>query len=164
MKFILASTSSHKLREFGELFAGTGIDVEAPARTVPVDEDQETFQGNAAKKAREWAIAVGEPCLADDSGLSVDALGGRPGVHSARYAATDPERISRLLAELTGATDRGAAFHCAICVAWPGGREICVTGTTRGEIAEQPAGSGGFGYDPVFLVPEAGRKIGRAHV
>lgn len=157
MRFVLATTSSHKLREFQQLFAGTGIEIEPAPEVVPVDEDQATFEGNAAKKAREWARALGKPCLADDSGLAVDALGGRPGVHSARYADTDAARISRLLTELEGATDRSAAFHCAICVAWPDGKENCVTGRTPGVIAAAPAGGGGFGYDPVFLVPEMGR-------
>lgn len=157
MRVVLASTSPHKLREYQQLFAGTGLEIEAPDRIVLVDEDQGTFEGNAAKKAREWARQLGRPCLADDSGLAVAALGGRPGVHSARYAATDQERIARLLAELSGATDRSAAFHCAICVAWPDGKECCATGRTEGVIAREPSGTGGFGYDPVFYVPEEGR-------
>ncbi len=156
LKIVLASTSAHKLREFQQLFAGTAIEIVPPERTVAVEEDQETFEGNAAKKAREWARAIAQPCLADDSGLAVDALGGRPGVHSARYADSDEARINRLLTELSGKADRSAAFHCAICVAWPDGRELCVTGRTPGVIAERPAGSGGFGYDPVFLLPERG--------
>jgi len=157
VRVVLASTSAHKLREFGQLFAGSALELVAPPRTVDVVEDRDSFAGNAAKKAHEWARALGEPCLADDSGLCVDALGGRPGIHSARYADSDAARIARLQAELGDAADRSAAFHCALCLAWPDGREIAVSGMTRGVIAHEAAGTGGFGYDPVFFVPDPGK-------
>ncbi|MFZ5445718.1 MAG: RdgB/HAM1 family non-canonical purine NTP pyrophosphatase [Myxococcota bacterium] len=120
-----------------------------------VDEDRDTFEGNAAKKAHTFAKATGLWALADDSGLEVDALGGRPGVYSARYAPTEAERITKLLGELEGVPveRRTARFRCALCLAFPDGSERFTTGTCEGAIGFAPRGTHGFGYDPIFELP-----------
>jgi XTP/dITP diphosphohydrolase len=122
-----------------------------------VEEDADTFLGNARKKARALAEAAGLAALADDSGLAVEALGGRPGVRSARYAgpgATDEDNNQRLLEELARvpAGQRGAAFVCAMVLALPGGGEFSAEGRLGGRILEAPRGDRGFGYDPLFVV------------
>jgi XTP/dITP diphosphohydrolase len=120
-------------------------------------EDAETFEENARLKAEHVAAIVGVPVLADDSGLVVDALGGRPGVRSARYApGTDSDRYEKLLGELAGAPadQRTARFVCAMVLARPGAESIVREGTCEGRIGESPRGSGGFGYDPVFVLPD----------
>lgn len=127
-----------------------------------VVEDGETFLDNARKKAHEVARWSGRLTLADDSGLVVDSLGGRPGVHSARYAgesATDEDNRQKLLKEMDGIPEgkRGAAFVCVLVLASPGGEEIVAEGRVEGRIARLPKGEGGFGYDPLFLVPELGK-------
>jgi len=122
-------------------------------------EDGLTFADNARKKALHFLDLTGIPVIADDSGLEVDALGGAPGVFSSRYAATDPERIARLLRELDQALSkdpsqgRRARFACAICMAAPGGKLVETFGEVQGLILDEPRGEGGFGYDPVFLYP-----------
>jgi XTP/dITP diphosphohydrolase len=120
-----------------------------------VDEDRDTFEGNASKKAHTFSQATGGWALADDSGLEVDALGGRPGVWSARYAPTEPERIEKLLAELKGVPDarRTARFRCVLCLAFPDGSERLTSGTCEGSIGYAPRGTHGFGYDPIFELP-----------
>jgi XTP/dITP diphosphohydrolase len=125
-----------------------------------VDEDRDTFEGNAAKKAQAFASALGLWALADDSGLCVDALGGRPGVYSARYAADEAARIARLLKELDGVPDaqRTARFECALCLAGPRGQQQLTRGTCAGRIGHVPKGTNGFGYDPVFLFAD-GRTL-----
>lgn len=125
-------------------------------------EDGETFVENALKKARTIAKYSGKPALADDSGLAVDALGGRPGVYSARYAgekATDDENIARLLVELGDDADRRARFVCFLALVTPGGKETVAGGECEGLILSERRGSGGFGYDPVFYLPEYGKTM-----
>jgi XTP/dITP diphosphohydrolase len=127
-----------------------------------VVEDGETFVDNARRKARELALWSGRLTLADDSGLVVDSLGGRPGVHSARYAgekATDEDNRQKLLREMAGVPQeqRGAAFVCVLVLAHPDGREVMTEGRVDGRIALSPRGSGGFGYDPLFLIPALGK-------
>lgn len=158
---------------FGSSNAGKVLEVEAilgpgwlvkSARDFPgfpeVDEDRDTFEGNAAKKAHAFAEYSGSISLADDSGLVVDALDGRPGVYSARYAPTAEARIEKLLAELKDvpAERRTARFVCVLCLAAPGGVEFFARGTCEGRIGFAPKGAGGFGYDPVFLLPD-GRSM-----
>lgn len=159
----LASGNAHKLEELGAMFARAqgGWTFAPPPEPLEVEETGATFAANARLKAEAGARAFGAPCLADDSGLCVDALDGRPGVYSARYAPTDEERIAKLLGELTGvpAARRTAAFVCAIALAWPDGRVIEVEGRCEGVITEAPRGAGGFGYDPVFRVPALGRTF-----
>jgi len=121
-----------------------------------VEEDGETFDENAYKKASFASRILGLPALADDSGLLVEALGGAPGVHSARYAgenATDKERYIKLLREMEGKTNRKAAFECVISIAVPSGQALTYEARCEGQITKEPAGSNGFGYDPVFYYP-----------
>lgn len=162
---VLATGNEGKIREFSRLLEGvfdkiTSLrDLESPPEVV---EDGATFRENALKKAHAIARYSGKPALADDSGLAVDALGGSPGVYSARYAgeeATDRDNIKKLLRELEGAQDRKAQFVCCLALVTPAGDEIVVTGTCEGVISDEPAGKGGFGYDPVFYLPELGKTM-----
>lgn len=135
---------------------------EAGLADLDVDEDRATFLGNAQKKAHEYAAASGLPSLADDSGLTVVALGGRPGVQSARYGGdelSDAERNQLLLEQMEGHPDRSAAYVCVICLVRPGGPASKIfLGRCEGRVARHPSGSGGFGYDPIFLLPD-GRSM-----
>ena len=161
MRLLIATMNEGKLREYQRLLAEVrGLELETMASLsmpVEVDEDQDTFEGNARKKALEIAAVAGVACLADDSGLEVDALGGRPGVFSARYAgegATDAANNAKLLEELRDVPDerRTARFRCAIVVVDAMGNELAgVDGTCEGRIAHELRGGHGFGYDPVFV-------------
>ena len=163
MRILLATMNPGKLREYERLLADVpGLELETMAslaEPVNVVEDCDTFIGNARKKATEVAAVAGVPCLSDDSGLEVDALGGRPGVHSARYSgesATDASNNAKLLEELSGvaAAARTARFLCAIVVVDAEGRELAVAeGACEGRIGRELRGTQGFGYDPLF-VPE----------
>lgn len=161
MRLLIATMNQGKLREYQRLLADVpSLELETMASLdAPVDvvEDRDTFEGNAIKKATEIAAAAGISCLADDSGLEVDALEGRPGVYSARYSgpgATDERNNEKLLEELRDLPDtsRSARFRCAIAIVDADGRVLAVTdGTCEGRIARNPAGSHGFGYDPLFI-------------
>ena len=162
MKFILASKNKHKAEEIRSILPAEAelltLD-EANLGDIEIIEDSETFEGNALKKAVTVMNASGLSAIADDSGLCVDALGGRPGVRTARFAgenATDEENINKLLYELRNVPEgeRGAKFVCAIAVAVPGSEPYTVTGECCGEILFERCGENGFGYDPVFYVPE----------
>jgi len=164
---VIASGNGGKVREFAALLADLGLEIRPQPEDLEVEETGQTFVDNARLKAVAVAQATGCWALADDSGLAVDALNGAPGVHSARYAPSDPERIARLLAELAAANQqraeaglapqRSARFTAALALADPKGLlRLEVEGHCPGEILETPRGSGGFGYDPVFLVPETG--------
>jgi len=158
---ILATGNAGKVREFGRLLAGAFEVRPLPPGVMLPAETEDTFAANARLKA-EWVfrtVGGADPVLADDSGLEVTALGGRPGIYSARFAgpgASDAENVVRLLDELSGASDRSARFVCALCLVVPAGRELGgrtvveVEGVTRGMITVAPRGSDGFGYDPVF--------------
>jgi XTP/dITP diphosphohydrolase len=167
-RLVFATTNPGKLREVAEILAVDGVEVVGVGDVAPgwqVVEDGATFAANARIKARDLAGRTGLPALGDDSGLEVDALGGRPGVRSARYAgehATDAENVARLLAELRDVPDdaRTAAFRCALALAWPEGTLIEAEGRCAGRIACVPRGSGGFGYDPVFVDPASGLTFG----
>ena len=162
MLVYLASTNLHKLEELRALFGADGpLHFGLAPVPLEVEETGTTFAENARLKAQAYAEAFGEAALADDSGLCVDALDGRPGVYSARYAPTDAERISKLLGELADlpADQRTAAFVCAMALVLPDGRVFEVEGRCPGVIADGPRGQGGFGYDPVFFVPEAGKTF-----
>ena len=158
---VIASGNAGKVREFGALLADLGLDTQPQPEGLEVEETGSGFADNARLKAEAVARATGCWALADDSGLSVEALGGAPGVHSARYADSDSARIERLLRELSdvGAsspTARSAHFTAALALANPQGEIVLeVEGICPGTILEAPRGSGGFGYDPVFFVPEA---------
>lgn len=162
MKLVLATANAGKVREIERILEGLGVtlltpdDLEAPPEVV---EDGLTFEANAVKKARAFAQASGLPALADDSGLCVDALDGRPGVWSARYGgpgADDATRYQRLLAEMADVPEgrRQAAFVCVAALCRPDGQCLTCEGRCEGEITREPAGENGFGYDPVFFVPE----------
>ncbi|MEN9202416.1 MAG: RdgB/HAM1 family non-canonical purine NTP pyrophosphatase [Thermostichus sp. DG_1_6_bins_120] len=156
---ILASSSLGKLREFAAFFQDhiPGWTLHLKPAELEVEETGTTFVENARLKATTVAKTLGEWTLADDSGLSVQALNGAPGIHSARYAATDAARIERLLKEMEGIPNRQATFHCALALADTQGQvRVQVEGVCEGEILTQPRGEGGFGYDPLFWVPEVG--------
>lgn len=162
MKLILASNNAHKLREIKEIL-GDRFDEILTLREAGIEhetvEDGETFLENARKKAREIAEISGCCALADDSGICVDALGGAPGIYSARFAGEhgdDEANNALLLEKLQGAEDRSAHFTCVVVMAWPDGRELSAEGRLYGEIAFEPAGDGGFGYDPIFYLPDRG--------
>ena len=155
---VLGTGNPGKLREMQQYFdASSTWTLELKPPEIDVDETGTTFLENACLKASETAIATGKWAIADDSGLAVDALDGAPGIFSARYGVDDADRISRLLRELGDSTNRSAQFVCAIAVANPAG-EIVIqnVGICPGEILGEIQGDGGFGYDPVFFVPEAG--------
>lgn len=159
MKFVLASHNKGKLAEMQAVLAELGIEVVMPADLgihVDVEETGETFADNAALKARAIRDAAGLPAIADDSGLCVDWLNGAPGVYSARYGGLDDDaaRYRLLLQNLRGATNRAAHFHTSIVCAFPNGDELTAEGDCHGTIAFAPMGEGGFGYDPVFFVPQ----------
>jgi XTP/dITP diphosphohydrolase len=163
---LFATTNQGKLAELRALATGLRVVSVSDVAPLPVVEETEaTLEGNARKKALAWARASGLATLADDSGLFVDALEGRPGVHSARYApGDDMARVRRLLEELRTVppSQRTAAFRCALCLASPNGENVVEVGSCHGTITEEPRGSGGFGYDPVLLVPELGLTFGEA--
>ena len=157
---VIASGNKGKIREFQGLLDGLPLSIEAQPDGLDVDETGETFQANARIKAQTVARLTGHWALADDSGLSVTALGGAPGVHSARYAPSDPERIAKLLRALTGESNRCARFCAALCIAEPGGQPLLeVEGRCEGIITTEPRGEGGFGYDPIFEVTGTGRTF-----
>jgi XTP/dITP diphosphohydrolase len=165
-RLILATANPGKIAELGALVAewgpvGTqGLDT-LPAVVLP-PEGEASYAENAIAKARAVALASGLPALGDDSGLEVDALGGAPGVLSARLATTDGERIATLLARLANASDRRACFRCVVALAWPDGRVETAEGACAGAIVEVPVGRGGFGYDPIFLADELGHTFAEA--
>ncbi len=153
---VIASHNAGKIREIGELLAPLGVTTRA-AGALGLPEPEETadsFAGNALLKARAAAAASGLPALADDSGLAVRALGGEPGIHSARWAG--PERdfalaMAKVNRALGDAADRGAAFVCALALATPEGAEAVFEGRVEGRLVWPPSGGRGFGYDPIFV-------------
>ncbi|RKY59577.1 MAG: non-canonical purine NTP pyrophosphatase [Candidatus Latescibacterota bacterium] len=167
MRLVLATRNEGKAKEIREALSGLEVDLLTLSDfpEVPeVHEDGATFSENAKKKALTVAKFTGLPALADDSGLEVDALGGMPGVRSARFAgegADDDANNRKLLELLKGLPPerRTARFRCVLALAFPDGEVYTVEGTCEGLIAEEPAGEGGFGYDPLFLIPEEGRTF-----
>ena len=154
---ILASNNAHKLTEFQAIFADMGIEIisqRAAGCVFEIDETGETFEENAYLKAKAVTDALGCAAVADDSGLVVDALGGEPGVYSARYGpghdASDADRYNYLLNKLGDEKNRSARFVCCICCTMPDGTVLRSRGECEGEIMHGPKGDGGFGYDPVF--------------
>jgi len=154
---VIATHNAGKMREIKALFSGFGINI-LSATELGLDEPDETdtsFIGNALLKARAAAMSAGQPALADDSGLCVNALDGAPGIYSARWAG--PKRdfslamtaVETALAK-TGNGDSGAEFVCALALVWPDGDEVCVEGRVKGQITFPPRGKHGFGYDPIF--------------
>jgi XTP/dITP diphosphohydrolase len=156
VKLVCASANPDKAAEMAELLTSVEL-LPRPSSVPDVEEDADTYIGNARLKAVAIAAAAGMAAVADDSGLEVDALGGAPGVHSARYAgpgATYAGNVDRLLHELTGVARRTARFRCVVLVRWPDGREVVAEGVVDGRIALDRRGDGGFGYDSVFIPDE----------
>lgn len=151
---VVATGNPGKLKEMQAYLADLELQLQLKPEELEIEETGETLITNARLKASQVALTTGQWAIADDSGLAVEALNGLPGVYSARYAPTDPERIERLLRELGDATNRKAQFVCALAIARPDGSIVLeVEGICEGEIIDQPKGSGGFGYDPIFYVP-----------
>ena len=167
MKYVLATHNPGKLKEMGAILARFGVEVVSPkdlGLTVDVEETGTTFAENAMLKAKAICAAAQLPAIADDSGLCVDALNGGPGVYSARYGGEgldDKGRYTLLLNSLRGQTTRAAHFACAIACAFPNGDTLTAEGRCDGTIAFAPMGEGGFGYDPVFFVPEKAKTFGQ---
>jgi XTP/dITP diphosphohydrolase len=161
-RLLVATTNPGKLRELTALLADLGLELVTPVDVgldLDVAETGGTFAANAVLKARAFAAAGALPALADDSGLEVDALDGFPGVQSARWVpGSDADRVAALLARLAGvpAPRRTARFRSVAALAWPDGHAETADGHVEGRIALAPRGSGGFGYDPVFLVEDGG--------
>ena len=161
-RLVLATANLGKIAELAALL-GDRYQVEArPVDLAETVEDGDTLEANARKKATEVAVHAGAMALADDTGLFVDALDGRPGVHSARYAGPEGDagaNLAKLLDEMApvAAAARTARFRTVIAVAWPDGREMLVEGSVEGTVLAEPRGGGGFGYDPVFA-PRRGRR------
>lgn len=167
MRLVLATANPHKVDEIRSILAALDVDIDLvprPDEVPDVVEDAPDLLGNARLKASALVEATGLPALADDTGLEVDALDGRPGVRSARYAGEDGNaaaNVAKLLGELTerGAVaprDRAARFRTVVVVLWPDGREVVAEGVVEGTIIDAPRGAGGFGYDPVFIADEGG--------
>ena len=167
MKFVLATHNPGKLKEMGDILARFGVEVVSPKDlgiTVDVEETGTTFAENAMLKAKAICAAAKLPAIADDSGLCVDALNGGPGVYSARYGGEgldDKGRYMLLLNSMRGQPTRAAHFACAIACVFPNGDELTAEGRCDGTIAFAPIGEGGFGYDPVFFVPELKKTFGQ---
>ena len=163
MRVLVATNNAKKRKELDSILHTLGVETVTPAElgiNCEVEETGETFEENAMLKAKNGAILAGIPAIADDSGLMVDALGGRPGVYSARYGhkASDKERTAYLLENMKDVPEerRGAKFVCVITCLFPDGRKIVARGECPGVIARAPHGENGFGYDPVFYLPELG--------
>ncbi len=166
MKVLLASKNRHKLTELSAILGRLGFEIMLESDyglDIDVEETGTTFEENSMLKARAVMEASGLPALADDSGLCVDALGGAPGVYSARYGGRDSDRarIDLLLENLRGVPQqmRTAKFVCVITCLFPDGRSIVARGECPGQILTAPQGESGFGYDPVFWVPELGKTF-----
>src|SRR5204862_6545480 len=163
---LVGSGNPGKQREWRDLLAGLDAVLLVPQDLDPApaepEENGATFAENASHKARAYAVATGLRTVADDSGLEVDALHGAPGLRSRRFFgedATAHDRNTKLLALMDGIAERGARFVCVAALAWPDGRVELFDGEVRGEIAEAPRGTQGFGYDPIFVIAGDGRTM-----
>ncbi len=161
MIFVIASNNKKKVAELERILQPLGIYAKTAEQLGKeldeVEETGKTFEENAELKARAACEKTGYPAIADDSGLVVNALGGKPGVYSARYAgenATDDDKINKLLVEMRdcGSDDRSAYFECVICCCFPDGESLFVSGRCEGTIGYAPRGNNGFGYDPIFFI------------
>jgi XTP/dITP diphosphohydrolase len=160
-RIAIASHNPHKLRELARICAEwpttwMSVETDDPARFLDVEETGETYLENALLKARAVADALETPAMADDSGIEVDALGGKPGPRSARYAgehASDEENLAALMQAVRGVPRGGrtARYRCVAAIAWPGGEELHAEGVCEGELVPKRKGEGGFGYDPIFV-------------
>jgi len=160
MKIVLASSNKHKMQEINDIVKGTGLEFILPPDGFDPLETGKTFEENSYIKAHAaWELSK-TWVLADDSGLCIDALKGKPGIYSARYAETPELRIKRVLEEMQGAENRSAHFACAMTLINPKGEvEYKYQGICRGEITQEPRGTNGFGYDPIFLVQNSTKTM-----
>ncbi|MBD2106667.1 RdgB/HAM1 family non-canonical purine NTP pyrophosphatase [Nodosilinea sp. FACHB-13] len=157
---IVATGNPGKLKEMQVYLGDLDWELQLKPDAIDIEETGTTFLENARLKAAGVAKALGQWAIADDSGLAVHALGGAPGIYSARYANSDAARIERLLQELEESVDRSAQFICALALANPQGDIVLETeGICPGEILRAPRGAGGFGYDPIFYVPALGKSF-----
>jgi XTP/dITP diphosphohydrolase len=167
IRAVLATTNPNKVREIRALLDGVDVEVVGLDRFAGIEPPEETgltFEDNAALKARYYAVATGLPAIAEDSGLEVDALGGQPGVESARFGGAEssyPEKFAKLYAMLdaAGGRDSAARFVCAVAMAEGGDLRFAARGTVEGRISPEPRGAHGFGYDPIFFYPPEGRTL-----
>lgn len=164
-RLLVATNNKGKLKEIREILDGVEVlGLSDLPISIEIEEDGDTFEANALKKANTLMHELNVPVLADDSGLSVDALGGRPGIYSARYAgedATDEDNMKKLLEEMArfDKSQRTARFVCVMCLVLPDGTHHTVRGETEGRILEAPRGENGFGYDPLFFNEEYGKTF-----
>jgi len=168
MKIVLATGNKNKIREIKEKFSSLDTleisSLEELSNIPHIEENASTFRGNALIKAAAICSLTGSPAMADDSGLVIDALNGEPGIYSARYGSidfSDPERNSLVLSKMENIPDdrRSASFVCAIALVLPNGEEYTTEGVCYGIISREPAGEKGFGYDPIFYIPESGKTM-----
>lgn len=165
MKVVLASHNKKKMVEMRAILSRIGVEVISQAEVgldLEPEETGTTFEENARIKAKAVMEASGLPAIADDSGLMVDALGGEPGVYSARYGGEgldDTGRWQLLLKNMAGQTNRACKFVSVICCAFPDGTELMARGECPGVLAQGPSGDGGFGYDPIFYLPQLGKTM-----
>ena len=153
MKIVLASSNEHKVKEINEIVEGTGLEFILPPSGFDPEENGTTFEENSFIKANEAWKLTKNWVLADDSGLCIDALDGKPGIFSARYAETPQKRIDRVLNEMQGKENRNAHFACCMTLIEPNGTvAFSYTGICEGSIVKEQRGKNGFGYDPIFLV------------
>lgn len=168
MEIILATKNQGKVREMADIMGKFGITVISQKDAgidVEVEETGSTFEENAEIKARAVSMLCSSPVLADDSGLCIEALGGKPGIYSARYGGEKlpyPEKIKSILMEIEDAENRDAYFECAMVLVFPDGKKISATGRVCGSILKEPKGTGGFGYDSIFYSPELEKSFGEA--
>ncbi|MGI0480577.1 RdgB/HAM1 family non-canonical purine NTP pyrophosphatase [Geminocystis sp. CENA526] len=159
-KLVVASSNAGKVREMQELLRDFDFELALKPPELDIEETGKTFMENAIIKASYIATTLKQWSIADDSGLMVNALNGQPGIYSARYGKTDFDRINRLLTELKYSVDRSAQFVCAIAIANPEGEIVIQTeGICEGEILTETRGDNGFGYDPIFFVPEVNQTF-----
>ena len=164
MKVIMATSNQDKVREIRQMLEGTGIEIlslKEAGIEIDIEETGSTFEENAAIKAEAVRAVTGQLSVADDSGLVIDYLDGAPGIYSSRFMGEDtpyPEKNRAILGMLEGASEeeRSARFVCAMAIAWPDGHTDIFRGVMEGRIAHEIAGEGGFGYDPIFWLPERG--------
>ncbi len=164
-KIVIATKNEGKVREIKKILSDMPVDVVSMNEEgidIEIEENGSTFEDNALIKAKSVKSLTDGIVIADDSGLEVDSLGGAPGVYSARFAgdeADDGKNNAKLLSMMQGLSDRTARFVCSIAVVLPDGSQYVVRGECRGEIAHEPVGSNGFGYDPLFFLPEYGSTM-----
>ena len=168
MKIIAATNNKGKVKEIKSIFGALGFEVSSlhdEGFDIEVEETGDTFEKNALIKARAVAMLTDDIVMADDSGLCIDALDGRPGVYSARYAgenAADADKINKVLEEMSDKSDRRANFMTAVAVVLPDGTELVTMGEVKGQILTEPVGENGFGYDPIFLSDELKKSFAQA--